>query len=453
MIATERDRLFDALERVLGHMRKSHTKLARAALEAVRPTIESAATPHELSTMFHRLEIGIERDDENFGAAAELCVRAISRYRRSDSPIVFSAFVSLIGCYTNARLHHTARAHVDWAANRSWLKPESSWEQWALEHAEFWNYVGLHYAYHPVFTECASPVEFHANPPTHTEALKLAQARIQSWTWQPNWEKNHNEIQLVSRKTLIDVASKANRILSGAASGPVMVSYIKEAATSGDLWRYAVLGRACATVALQRSDAGSALAAIDPLIERYRAVKADSYLGDLYYLRSECLRLMGRGAFALDAYRRHVRLARKDFRIGDHMRVLVRPGERSKSADDFAESSPIRRERPGYLRQAVQYIEEHFDDPNLSVASLAHAVGVSERSLLTAFRLHCSVSPLEAIRERRVAFAKRVLSGPRPPARAEIARLCGFSGPRALSAALRSQGRQAKSVSTGAEHG
>lgn len=59
----------------------------------------------------------------------------------------------------------------------------------------------------------------------------------------------------------------------------------------------------------------------------------------------------------------------------------------------------------GTVARALAHMEEHLGEP-LTVAQVAAAAGVSERSLQAAFRRELGTSPLAALQERRLALAR-----------------------------------------------
>lgn len=63
---------------------------------------------------------------------------------------------------------------------------------------------------------------------------------------------------------------------------------------------------------------------------------------------------------------------------------------------------------PRTVTRAIELIEAHVDQP-LTVAELAHAVGVSVRCLQEGFRRHLGTSPMAYLRDLRLAGAHRAL--------------------------------------------
>ncbi|QGF23695.1 helix-turn-helix domain-containing protein [Raineyella fluvialis] len=82
---------------------------------------------------------------------------------------------------------------------------------------------------------------------------------------------------------------------------------------------------------------------------------------------------------------------------------------------------------PHYLHTARDHIERHLAEP-LTVGDVAAACGVSERQLQAAFSEHLSTTPLQFIRERRLARARRLLTDPAPAAQATVASIAAQVG-------------------------
>jgi AraC-like DNA-binding protein len=81
---------------------------------------------------------------------------------------------------------------------------------------------------------------------------------------------------------------------------------------------------------------------------------------------------------------------------------------------------------PRHVRAAAEYLDAHAADP-ISITELAAVTGVSVWTLQAGFRRHRGCSPMEFLRERRLALARtRLLSSPASTTVAEIALACGF---------------------------
>jgi transcriptional regulator GlxA family with amidase domain len=77
------------------------------------------------------------------------------------------------------------------------------------------------------------------------------------------------------------------------------------------------------------------------------------------------------------------------------------------------------------VREVAEYLDAHAEEP-VSVADLAAMTGVSVRSIHAGFRRHRGCSPMEFLRERRLALARtRLLSSPESTV-ARVALDCGF---------------------------
>ncbi len=90
---------------------------------------------------------------------------------------------------------------------------------------------------------------------------------------------------------------------------------------------------------------------------------------------------------------------------------------------------------PVALKTAAEaMIDERLGDPRLAPAGMADALGVSRATLYRAFDQRGGIR--ELIAARRLERAWTLASSPTGPARAEIARLCGFRKPAQLDAVL-----------------
>jgi len=70
---------------------------------------------------------------------------------------------------------------------------------------------------------------------------------------------------------------------------------------------------------------------------------------------------------------------------------------------------------PGYVREAEEYIAAHLDEP-ITLSTIVKEVGISGRSLQTAFRAHRGCSPMQFLKERRLELARQRLSRAEPGA-------------------------------------
>ena len=77
------------------------------------------------------------------------------------------------------------------------------------------------------------------------------------------------------------------------------------------------------------------------------------------------------------------------------------------------------------VQQALTLIRENLQQPDLNVNFLAEQLNVHRSTLVAEFRKELNRSPKDAIRDRRISKAKRLLSHTALPVR-EIATRCGF---------------------------
>lgn len=91
------------------------------------------------------------------------------------------------------------------------------------------------------------------------------------------------------------------------------------------------------------------------------------------------------------------------------------------SADGASSSS-------AHQRAALAYVERNLRDPRLSVAQVAHEIGISERHMSRVFG-ETGTGLARVILERRLDLARRILDSPEAGSRSvgEIAAYCGFS--------------------------
>jgi AraC-like DNA-binding protein len=82
---------------------------------------------------------------------------------------------------------------------------------------------------------------------------------------------------------------------------------------------------------------------------------------------------------------------------------------------------------PGFVRRAQEFVEAHFAHP-LQLADLAHAAGVSERTLRDGFLRFRGTSPMQYLRQIRLEHARELLRhAPSGQRVADIALDCGFT--------------------------
>ncbi|MEW2352269.1 helix-turn-helix domain-containing protein [Spirillospora sp. NPDC029432] len=93
---------------------------------------------------------------------------------------------------------------------------------------------------------------------------------------------------------------------------------------------------------------------------------------------------------------------------------------------------------PAALRRAIAYIEDHHTDPDITVADIAAAAGVTPRTLQYAFRRHRGTTPMGYVRRVRLAAAHADLqaAGPGTTVTAVAARW-GFHHPGRFAADYR----------------
>ncbi len=78
------------------------------------------------------------------------------------------------------------------------------------------------------------------------------------------------------------------------------------------------------------------------------------------------------------------------------------------------------------IAPAIEYMEEHFAEPDIRVSALARMCGMSERYFLQIFRSYLSSSPKEFLIRLRLNQAKQLLVSENLSV-SQIASLCGFS--------------------------
>lgn len=91
------------------------------------------------------------------------------------------------------------------------------------------------------------------------------------------------------------------------------------------------------------------------------------------------------------------------------------------SADEATSSS-------AHERAALAFVDRHLRDPRMSVAHVAHGIGISERQLSRAFN-QTGTGLARIILDRRLDLARRILTSPHSESRSvgEIAAYCGFA--------------------------
>ncbi len=92
---------------------------------------------------------------------------------------------------------------------------------------------------------------------------------------------------------------------------------------------------------------------------------------------------------------------------------------RSVFSTDGANSAAARR------RAAIAWMKKNLRDPSVSVASVARAIGVSERHLTRAFA-ETGTGVARTMADMRLSLAHRILSTPGSPTVQDVAQYCGF---------------------------
>lgn len=67
-------------------------------------------------------------------------------------------------------------------------------------------------------------------------------------------------------------------------------------------------------------------------------------------------------------------------------------------------------QEPLWIQRAVEYMDAHFTDQNLNVASIADAVSINPVYLSRMLKKYRSIRPLEYIHQKRIALSKELLS-------------------------------------------
>lgn len=67
-------------------------------------------------------------------------------------------------------------------------------------------------------------------------------------------------------------------------------------------------------------------------------------------------------------------------------------------------------QEPLWIQRAVEYMDAHFTDQNLNVASVADAVNINPVYLSRMLKKYRSIRPLEYIHQKRIALSKELLS-------------------------------------------
>lgn len=88
------------------------------------------------------------------------------------------------------------------------------------------------------------------------------------------------------------------------------------------------------------------------------------------------------------------------------------------------------------MATALNYIEAHYDDPELSVTEIARACGVCESSLRLLFREELGISPHQYLQRKRISQAASLLSGHHLSV-TEAARRSGFADEKYFSVVFR----------------
>ncbi len=92
------------------------------------------------------------------------------------------------------------------------------------------------------------------------------------------------------------------------------------------------------------------------------------------------------------------------------------------------------------VQRALTWMAARFDDPNLNVAAIARACGVSSRLLYNEFQADLLCTPMVELERLRLRKAKEILTGGNEKLES-IAERCGFGSPRTfLRAFQRSEG-------------
>jgi transcriptional regulator GlxA family with amidase domain len=103
-----------------------------------------------------------------------------------------------------------------------------------------------------------------------------------------------------------------------------------------------------------------------------------------------------------------------------HVLYMMRPGGQSQFSAELSAQ-----QAQGRTAKAVRHIAANLAR-DLSVPALAAASGLSQRTLLRAFREELNTTPAEFVQRARVDAARRRLAAPRAPVE-RVAAACGFA--------------------------
>lgn len=150
---------------------------------------------------------------------------------------------------------------------------------------------------------------------------------------------------------------------------------------------------------LARGAASVARDVLSSLTINPRQVHHGRYALDLQYCLSKVYLTQGRLQDSLHMYKQHAEQAvyaiKRDLpRVSGSTRASAKKSQ--PPADANRQRLPVR------YRSAYQYLQDHLDDPLLSVREIAAHIGVSERALQMAFRTNIGMTPGELIRQERM---------------------------------------------------
>lgn len=97
----------------------------------------------------------------------------------------------------------------------------------------------------------------------------------------------------------------------------------------------------------------------------------------------------------------------------------------------------VKAEDDAFMKRAVQFIEEHIDDPDINIGDMADATATSRSGLNRKMKALLGVTPLEFIREARIQRACQMLSSGTPVV--DVAYRCGFSDPKYFGKCFKAQ--------------
>jgi AraC-like DNA-binding protein len=413
---------------------------ARRALESVRPALKRSCSV-EARSEFWFLEAELYRSRGATLDATTIAIRHISDRSLQHTESYVKAFQSLIKSYLDEGLYGLAAQYAKGVRSLDACQNDS-WRMWPFYMLEGWAYAGLAMTSHPLYAWALSisPVD---SPPLGTEVwLQKAEALGRNLVPAPEWGSHRPSWIIDRRRENCERLLTALRVQrQGVPAWPQAQHLIRYALDRGDFAAAAAVGHSLAISMIEHSQAWRAAVMLRTILLKCKQLNhGGNLVSATTYLLSIALERSGDHRESLRAFQTYAKTVEAKTFAPPALPRLAQDFFQTDTAAHPTSGSHELRGLPEYLREAVAIIDSEFGSASLSIADIALRVGVTSRTLLSAFRYHFATNPTRYILEARLHRAQQLLRNRRSGVSVSaLAEQCGFTHMGRFAAAYRSR--------------